>query len=305
MKILLLGADGQVGFELHRSLSPLGTIVPATITGVLPDRSACARSDFSDLRGLAALVRNVAPQWIVNAAAYTAVDKAEDEAALATRINADAVGLLGAEARRLDAAVLHYSTDYVFPGSGDKPYGEDDPTGPINLYGTSKLAGEDALRASGARHLILRTAWVYGSRGHNFMLTMLKLAATRDKLTVVDDQRGTPTTAKLLASISALGISRAGAGNADAFGTFHATAKGATTWHGFASEIVKDAVRAGLLKRAPAVEPISSRDFPTRAKRPTWSVLDCSRLERTFGLSLPDWQVGVSACIAELAEGRT
>lgn len=299
MKILLLGADGQVGFELHRMLAPLGTVVPATLNGLMPDRSSCAKSDFCDPRGLTALIRDVAPGWIVNAAAYTQVDKAEDEVALATRINADALALIGAEANKLDAAVLHYSTDYVFPGVGTTPYAETSSTGPINAYGVTKLAGEDALRASGARHLILRTAWVYGSRGHNFFLTMLRLAGTRDKLTVVNDQRGTPTSAKLLASISTLAIARVGA---ETFGTYHATAAGDTTWHGFAQEIVTQALRAGVIRRAPAVVPIASGDFPTRAKRPSWSVLDCAKLERTFGLTLPDWRAGLATCIAELAE---
>lgn len=299
MKILLLGADGQVGFELHRMLAPLGTIVPTTLTGLLPDRSACARSDFTDLRALTALVREAAPDWIVNAAAYTQVDRAEDESALANKINAEAVGVIGAEAKRLGAAVLHYSTDYVFPGVGTTPYDERSSTGPINAYGVTKLAGEEALRASGARHLILRTAWVYGSRGHNFFLTMLKLAGSREKLTVVNDQRGTPTSAKLLASVSTLAIAR---GRDEELGTYHATAAGDTTWHGFAAEIVSQALRAGLIRRLPSVDPIASRDFPTRAKRPTWSVLACGKLERTFGFVMPDWRAGLATCIAELAE---
>ena len=299
MKILLLGADGQVGFELHRTLAPLGAIVPATLNGLMPDRSVCARSDFTDPGALASLIRTVSPSWIVNAAAYTQVDKAEDEPALASKINADAVALIAAEAKKLDAAVLHYSTDYVFPGVGDTPYDEASSTGPINVYGKSKLDGEQALRDSGARHLILRTAWVYGSRGHNFLLTMLKLAGQRDKLTVVNDQRGTPTSARLLSSITTLAIAKA---KRDELGTYHATAAGSTTWHGFAQEIVNQSLRAGIIRRAPAVEPISSRDFTTKAKRPSWSVLDCSKLERTFGFELPDWKVGLAACVGELAE---
>ena len=299
MRILLLGADGQVGFELHRTLSPLGAVVPATLHGLLPDRSACPRSDCTDPGALAALIRATAPGWIVNAAAYTQVDKAEDEPALASKINADAVALIAAEAKKIDAAVLHYSTDYVFPGAGDVPYAEAAATGPINVYGQSKLAGEQALRDSGARHLILRTAWLYGSRGHNFLLTMLKLAGTRDKLTVVNDQRGTPTSARLLSSITTLAIAKAAR---DELGTYHATAAGSTTWHGFAQEIVNQSLRAGLIRRAPAVEPIASRDFPTKAKRPSWSVLDCSKLEKAFGFQLPDCKVGLAACIGELAE---
>jgi dTDP-4-dehydrorhamnose reductase len=299
MRILLLGADGQVGFELHRTLAPLGTIVPATLNGLMPDRSVCARSDFCDPGALATLIRAAAPDWIFNAAAYTQVDKAEDEPALASKINAGAVALIAEEAKKLDAAVLHYSTDYVFPGAGDVPYPEAATTGPINMYGQSKLAGEQALRDSGARHLILRTAWVYGSRGHNFLLTMLKLAGTRDKLTVVNDQHGTPTSARLLSSITTLAIAKA---RRDELGTYHATAAGSTTWHGFAQEIVNQSLRAGIIRRAPTVEPIASRDFPTKAKRPTWSVLDCGKLERTFGFELPEWRVGLAACVAELAE---
>jgi dTDP-4-dehydrorhamnose reductase len=303
VKILLLGADGQVGFELHRALAPLGTVVPATLEGRLPGGAACVRCDLADRAALAALVAEAAPAWIVNAAAYTAVDKAEDEVERAARVNAGALEVLGAEAVRRGAAVLHYSTDYVFPGNGARPYREDDPTAPVNVYGQTKLDGELALRDSGARHLVFRTAWVYGARGHNFLLTMLKLAKSRDKLTVVDDQQGTPTPARLLAAVSALAIARLEAARDDAlYGTYHVTSAGSTTWHGFASEIVRLALDAGLLRRPIAVEPIPSSAFPTRARRPAYSVLDCARVERAFGVHLPGWRPGLAGVVGELAE---
>lgn len=304
MRFLLLGADGQLGFELHRGLAPLGSVVPATLSAQLPDGSPCARSDFTRPGEVAELVRAAAPDWIVNAAAYTAVDKAEDEGELARRINAEALAQLGDLARRIGAGVLHYSTDYVFPGTGQRPWREDDEPQPVNAYGATKLAGERALAASGAKHLVLRTAWVYGARGHNFLLTMLKLARTRDRLTVVDDQRGTPTTARLLSGISTLALSRIGKAETSAaqalLGTYHATASGETTWCGFAREIVRRAHHAGKLERVPDVQPIASKDFPTRAVRPGFSVLDCSRIAARFGLALPDWREGLQQVIAEL-----
>ena len=200
MKILLLGANGQVGFELQRALAPLGELVCATRSGTLSGGAVCARGDIADFDRLAALLDRVAPTLIVNAAAYTAVDRAEDEPDLARRINGEAVGGLGAWARRHAALVVHYSTDYVFDGQGRAPYAVDAPTAPLGAYGASKLAGEVALRASGAEHLILRTAWVYAARGANFLRTMLRLARERDRLTVVDDQRGAPTPARLIAT---------------------------------------------------------------------------------------------------------
>lgn len=301
MSILLLGADGQVGFELHRSLAPLDAIVAATLSGRLPGGAGCERTDLADHDALAALVRRVAPAWIVNAAAYTAVDRAEDDYATAARINGDALGVLGAEAARIDAAVLHFSTDYVFAGDASRPYRESDPTVPVNAYGRSKLAGEQALRASGAKHVLLRTAWVYGARGHNFLLTMLRLAGSRDRLTVVDDQRGSPTPARLLADVSAHAM-RVLQGEHAPWGTYHVTAAGETSWCGFATAIAAAARAAGLIERDPVVAPIASRDYPTHAQRPAYSVLDCSMLEHTFGLRLPHWRDGLAACMAELAE---
>jgi dTDP-4-dehydrorhamnose reductase len=306
MRILLLGADGQVGFELQRSLSTLGVVLPATLSGKLPDGRVCALCDLIDSGATRKLVRESGADWIVNAAAYTAVDRAEDEVEIAERINAAALADIAAEAKVRGATVVHFSTDYVFGGSGNRPFTEDDAAAPINVYGRSKFAGEQALRDAGVRHLILRTAWVYGSRGHNFLLTMLKLAATRDRLTVVNDQQGTPTTARLLADVvtSAMHDLRNAAADDPRFGTYHVTAAGSTTWHGFASAIVKSARKAGLISRDIAVDPIASADFPTKAKRPTWSVLDCAKLMRTFGIPLPDWRDGLSATMAEIVEAR-
>lgn len=304
MRILLLGADGQVGFELHRALAPLGQLLPATRSGVLPGGLVCLRGDLHDFESLAGLIRDVRPAWIVNAAAYTAVDRAEDDYDSALAVNGEALGVIGAEAMKLNAAVVHFSTDYVFPGSGVRPYREDDPTGPVNAYGRSKLEGEHSLRASGCRHLLLRCSWVYGSRGKNFLRTMLRLARARDSLTVVNDQRGAPTSARLIASAVAAMLVRIAAAPVQArlMGTYHLAASGETTWHGFASEIVALAARAGLVPRSIAVDPISTRDYITRAARPHYSMLDCGKLTRHFGLELPDWREGLERCIAELAD---
>jgi dTDP-4-dehydrorhamnose reductase len=304
MKLLLLGADGQVGYELHRALAPLGEVVAATLKGVLPGGARCASADLEAREALAGLIREVHPTWIVNAAAYTAVDRAEDEADLARRINAEAVGQMGIEAQAIGAGVVHYSTDYVFGGDATRPYREDDPTAPLGVYGRTKLAGEQALRESGAPHLILRTAWVYAARGHNFLLTMLKLARERDRLRVVADQHGAPTPARWLAATTAALLARLGAAPTPGarLGTYHVVAGGETTWHGFAEAIVGAAQRAGLIERAVPVEAITAAEFPTRARRPTYSVLDTGRLAADHGLMLPNWRVGLEQCIAELAE---
>lgn len=301
MSILLLGANGQVGYELHRSMAPLDHVVAATSSGMLPGGAACERVDLADPDALAGVLRRVAPAWIVNAAAYTAVDRAESETDLADRVNAGALAVIGAEAARLDAAVLHFSTDYVFAGNAGRPWRETDTPAPLNAYGRSKLAGEEALRASGARYLILRTAWVYGARGANFLLTMLRLARTRERLAVVGDQRGSPTPARLLAEVAAHLVRDLGRGDPN-WGTYHLSAAGETTWHGFATEIVASAHRAGLLARKPEVDAIATSDYPTPAARPAYSVLDCAMLEQTFGLRLPHWRDGLEACIAELAQ---
>lgn len=302
MSILLLGADGQVGFELHRALAPLAPIVATTRKGVLPGGVACVRCELDDEAGVRALIETTNPRWIVNAAAYTAVDRAEDESALALRINGSALGVIGAAARAVDARVVHFSTDYVFNGQSTQPWREDDATAPLGAYGRSKLAGEAALRESGATHLILRTAWVYGARGTNFLRTMLRLARERERLTIVADQTGTPTSARLIADTTALIVHtlRDAAATDPRFGTYHLTASGHTTWHGFASRIIDHAHSAGLIERRPEVAAITTAEFPTKAQRPAYSVLDTTKLQSTFGLTLPDWSEGLARVMGEI-----
>jgi len=302
VSILLLGADGQVGFELHRALAPLTPIVATTRKGVLPGGSACTRCDLDDDEGLRALIASTRPRWIVTAAAYTAVDRAEDEPELAQRINGSALGVISAAAKQIDARVVHFSTDYVFNGQSTRPWREDDATAPLGAYGRSKLAGEIALRESGAAHLILRTAWVYGARGTNFLRTMLRLARERDRLTIVADQTGTPTSARLIAETTALILHtlRDAAATDPRFGTYHLTASGHTTWHGFASRIIDHAHSAGLIERKPDVATITSAEFPTKAQRPAYSVLDTAKLQSTFGLALPDWSESLARVMGEM-----
>lgn len=293
MKLLLLGGNGQVGRELRRSLWPLGEIVAATRDGV----GAHVAADFEAPETLAALVREVRPDVVVNAAAYTAVDKAEDDADAAFRINAEAPAAIAGACVDIDALLIHYSTDYVFDGSARRPYREDDATAPLGVYGASKLAGEQAIRASGARHAILRTAWVYASHGRNFLLTMLRLAGERDELRVVADQIGTPTSAAWIADATAELIQH---GVTDA-GIWHLVASGQTSWHGFAGAIVEDAHALGLLARMPKVTPIATTDFPTPAQRPANSVLDTTRLRDDFGIVPPDWRDGLRATLRDMA----
>jgi dTDP-4-dehydrorhamnose reductase len=296
MKILLLGANGQVGHELRRSLAPLGEIVATTRSGELPDGRAAEVADFDQPDTLARLVERIAPSIVVNAAAYTAVDKAEDDADAAFRANAVAPGVLATACEAGGIPFVHYSTDYVFDGQGTRPYREDDATAPLGVYGASKLAGEEAVRASGARHFILRTAWVYGARGHNFLKTMLRLGAERDELRVVADQRGTPTPAYLIADVTARLLGQPHLPG----GTFHLTARGETSWHGFASEILAGAAECGLLACAPTVTAIKTQDFPTRARRPAYSCLDTGLLEEALGAPLPEWQEGLARVLGDL-----
>ena len=300
MRILLLGADGQLGFELQRALAPLGTVVPATESGRLPGDVACLALDLASEGAAAAAVAEVGPDVVVNAAAYTAVDRAEDEPALAQRINAGAVAELAAACADRGARLVHFSTDYVFAGNRERPYVEGDAPRPLGAYGLSKLEGERAVLGSRAPHLVFRTAWVYAARGQNFLRTMLRLAGEREELRVVADQVGSPTPARWLASVTALTVGR-GDGPS---GLWHVVAAGQTSWHGFAEAIVTDAVAFGLLERRPGVVPIATGDFPARAPRPAHSVLDCSALRRDFGLALPDWHEGVSEVMAELAASR-
>ena len=289
MTVLLFGGNGQVGHELRRSLRALGDVVVTTRSGELPEGAHCEVADFDRPDTLAELVERVAPAIVVNAAAYTAVDKAEDDVDAAFRTNAEAPGVLARACALRDIPFVHYSTDYVFDGQGSRPYREDDPTAPLSVYGASKLAGEDAIRAAGGRHLILRTAWVYGQHGHNFMKTMLRLGAERDELRVVADQVGTPTPAALIADVTTelLGLRDAPSG------TFHLTPRGETSWHGFAEAILEEALARGLIPRAPKVIPIATSDYPTRARRPGYSRLDIGRLEQVLGRALPEWRTGL------------
>ena len=300
MSLPLLGADGQLGYELHRSLAPLGRVAPYTITGRLPGGQACGRIDFSEVGSLARLVAESRPRLVLNAVAHTAVDRAEDEPALAQRINADAVAELAEACHRVGATLVHYSTDYIFDGQGRRPLREDDPTGPVSVYGRTKLAGEQAIRASGCRHLILRTAWVYGARGQNFLRTALRLAGEREELRIVNDQVGSPTPARWLAAATALALAK----RPDACGTWHVVAGGECSWHEFAQAIYGEALVAGLLTRAPRLIGVPSSEYPTKARRPAYSRLDTRRFQSDFGLSLPDWRAGLREVIGEMAEAR-
>ena len=290
MKLLLLGGNGQVGRELRRSLLPLGELVVATRDG----GDADAAADFDAPASLAALIEQTAPDVVVNAAAYTAVDKAETDAAAAFRINAEAPAAIAQACVDTDALLVHYSTDYVFDGNATRPYREDDATAPLGVYGASKLAGEQAIRASGARHAILRTAWVYAAHGKNFLLTMLRLANERDELRVVADQIGAPTPAAWIADATAEIIRR----GVMASGTWHLVADGETSWHGFAEAIVDEAHALGLIARKPRVVAIPTADYPTPARRPAYSVLDTTRLQRDFGVAPPDWRDGLRRTLA-------
>jgi dTDP-4-dehydrorhamnose reductase len=296
MKVLLLGKNGQVGWELQRSLCTLGEMVALDF-----DTPGAWRADFSQPEALAALVQAVQPDVIVNAAAHTAVDKAESEPELARAINATAPGVLAREAAARGAWLVHYSTDYVFDGSGDRPRREDAPTGPLSVYGRTKLEGEQLIAASGCRHLILRTSWVYAARGGNFARTMLKLAAERDALNVIADQIGAPTGAELLADVTAHALRRAIA-QPELGGTYHCAAGGETSWHGYASFVIEWARAAGQPLKVPAggIRPIPTSAYPTPAHRPLNSRLDTTKLQQTFGLHLPAWQGGVERMLTEI-----
>ncbi|MFY2765368.1 dTDP-4-dehydrorhamnose reductase [Arenimonas sp. MALMAid1274] len=297
MRILLLGANGQVGHALRRSLAPLGEVLPITRSGQLPDGGACLVADLADPASLPGLVAGVAPDLVVNAGAYTAVDRAEDEPALAMRVNAEAPAALAAACARAGIGLVHFSTDYVFDGTGTRPYREDDPVAPLGVYGTSKWAGEQAVRESGAAHKIFRLCWVYGPRGGNFLLTMLRLARERPVLRVVSDQIGAPTAAPRIASAVAEAL-RAQPGLS---GTWHLSAQGETSWHAFAQEIFRESVARGLLDKAPEVEAIRTDQYPTRARRPAYSHLDTGRFRRDFGKDIGDWREGLQDVLAELA----
>ena len=298
MKLLVLGAGGQVGHELVRALAPVGEVVSAT-----RDDAGTLRVDLANADSLAAALDAARADVIVNAAAYTAVDRAEDEPERADRVNHRAVAEIGAWAKRNGRRVVHYSTDYVFDGSSKRPYRENDATAPLGAYGRSKLAGEDALRASGARHLIVRTAWVYAARGNNFLRTMLRLAGERDEMRVVADQTGAPTPASLVADASAAMLRQwlDDGENAGRDGTYHLVSAGRCSWFEFAEAIVDGAADRGLIERRPRVVPIATAEYPTRARRPAYSVLDTSKVTAAFGLQLPDWRAGLESVFDQLA----
>lgn len=286
--ILVTGSNGQVGFELRRSLAPLGHVVAL-------DRATCDLSNPDALRGV---VRRARPDVIINAAAYTAVDKAESEAEFAFAINGTAPGVLSEEARALGSLLVHYSTDYVFAGTGNTPYTEEDPVGPLSIYGRSKLAGERAIAEASAQAIVLRTCWVAGAHGGNFAKTMLKLGRERDSLRVIADQFGAPTTAALIADVTAQIVGRAWLhGDRPAFpaGIYHLAASGETSWHGYATEVLRYAASKGIaLRVAPeAIEAISATAYPLPAPRPSNSRLDTRKLRDTFDIHLPEWQQGV------------
>jgi len=290
-KILLTGKNGQVGWELQRTLAPLGTVLAL-------DQ---AELDLADAEAIRRVIREIKPDIIVNPAAYTAVDKAESEAELAMSINGVAPGLIAEEAKKLNALFVHYSTDYVFDGSKIGAYQEEDETNPQSVYGKTKLAGELAVRAVGGKHLILRTSWVYGSRGKNFLLTMLRLTQERSELSIVDDQVGAPTWCRSLGEITAQILAQIYAPNAaqeklaSVLGTYHLTSTGSVSWHGFASEII----RLAEIQPIPHLRAIPSRDYPTPASRPENSILSNDKLMCTFGLQAGHWQGNLRLCLAE------
>lgn len=295
MNILLLGKGGQVGWELQRSLSVLGTVT------ALDFDSTEHCGDFSRPESVADTVRALRPDVIVNAAAHTAVDKAESEPEFARTLNATTPGLLAEEAARLGALLVHYSTDYVFDGSGTRPWAETDAPAPLSVYGRTKLEGEQRIQASGARHLILRTSWVYAARGGNFAKTMLRLAQERDRLTVIDDQWGAPTGADLLADATAHAIRHLQLRPEDA-GLYHLVAAGETNWHAYARYVIEQAqrIRPGLKITAHDIAAVPTSAFPTPAVRPHNSRLDTRRFQGTFGLVLPHWQAGIARMLAEI-----
>jgi dTDP-4-dehydrorhamnose reductase len=296
MRILLFGANGQVGHELRRSLASLGELVCTTRSGMLPDGTRCEIADLAQPASLPGLVERIAPDVVVNAAAYTAVDRAEDDRDAAFRANAEAPAAIAATCARQGSLLVHYSTDYVFDGTATRPYREDDLTCPLGVYGASKLAGELAIQTSGARHMIFRTAWVYGGHGHNFLKTMLRLGGEREELRVVSDQIGTPTPAALIADVTAVAL-RAPSLPSD---VWHLTATGNTSWCGFAEAIFARALATGLMARRPAVVPIQASEYPTPARRPAYSCLDVAKLQQDFDVALPEWKSALDTVLAGL-----
>jgi len=307
LKIALLGANGQLGqtFLKDGALAARGTITAVTRDGRVEGNYAGEAADLSSPDSISALLDRIRPDVIINAAAYTAVDRAEQEEALATQVNGAAVEALARWAADHQALVLHFSTDYVFDGQGKHPYAIDSATAPLGAYGRSKLAGEKALVKSGAHHMIFRTAWVYAAHGQNFLRTMLRLGADRDELRVVADQHGAPTSTQLIVrgTLAALDAwhQASPTERARMEGIHHLVASGSTTWHGFATAIFEEAMERGLVERKPTVTAIGTADFPTPAKRPAYSVLDNSGFQEHFAFALPDWRIGLNEVIHELS----
>lgn len=295
MKILLLGKSGQVGWELQRSLASLGQLI------ALDRHSNDYCGDLTDLAGIGDTVSKIRPNIIVNAAAYTAVDKAESDSVTANLINNNALKVIAEAAKELNALVIHYSTDYVFDGKGSSPWKESDSTAPINVYGNSKLLGENAIAASGCKYLIFRTSWVYAARGNNFIRTMLHLAKEKEELSVVNDQFGAPTGAELIADVTAFAINQP---QNISSGIYHLSASGETTWYEYANYIFELARESGCnIKIGPdGVIPITSKQFITPASRPVNSRLNCTKLTEQFSLSLPGWRLGVKRAVSEILE---
>jgi len=298
MKILLFGKNGQLGWELQRSLVPLGELVALDRRG-----AEGLNGDLADLDGLRRTIRAVKPDWIVNAAAYTAVDKAEEEGDLAELINGEAPAVMAREAASLGCGLLHYSTDYVFDGTGNWPWSETDPVAPVNQYGMSKLKGEQAVVRSGCRHLIFRTSWVYGTYGRNFLGTMLRLMRTRDTIRVVVDQVGVPAGTELIADVSAHALKEV-ARRPELQGLYHLVPTGEASWHEYAVFIAETARACGLPLLIETVEPISTDQYPTAATRPLNSRLSTAKIKHCFGLTLPRWQDGVERAVREIVMGR-
>lgn len=294
MKILLLGKNGQVGWELQRALQPLGTVIALDRKG-----EGGLVGDLSDLQGLRRTLCDLRPDVVVNAAAYTAVDKAESEPALARRINTEAPEVIARCVAKLGGWMVHYSTDYVFDGSGSQSWREGDPTGPLSVYGQSKLEGECAIQASGCKHLIFRTSWVYAARGGNFAKTMLRLAAEREELRVIGDQIGAPTGAELIADVTALTL-RTAQNRPETSGLYHLAAAGEVSWHGYATLVIEQARLRGIPLSVQRIIPIATHEYPTPAQRPLNSRLDCQKLKSTFRLNLPGWQAGLNRMLIEI-----
>ena len=297
MKILLFGKNGQVGWELQRSLSSVGELVALDTDDQMP----CG--DFTRLEDIIQTIHSVSPDIIVNAAAYTAVDKAESESALAHTINTQAPKILAQESLKIGAWLVHYSTDYVFDGNGTKPWKETDPTAPINIYGSTKLEGEKAVINSGCKHLIFRTSWIYSARGENFIKTMIRLAQSRDHLSVIDDQIGAPTGAELLADVTAHSICTA-LRQPQVSGLYHLAAKGEISWYGYANFVLDKARQSGIKLQVQAenIQPVTTDAFPQTARRPRNSRLNTRKIEHTFDLTLPLWQTGVTRMLTEIFE---